>query len=248
MNLLENYRLPGEANEILRSKSLQSIDLGDGNARIMSGHDRMGVPYRFFMHLEKNETRSKILGYADFDQIPMIEWHPDSWNKPTERVKELPEALLFITDDGEVFGQFAESYVRFRDGLEATGLPLNRWNEINEIEIATLASMRIYTVEQFAASPRDKFARMTENFQKLFEAAIQHTKGYNVREQNKEMADKVLALEAEKTRMADDMAMLKEQVSKLSSGQIIQVEKSTPRKSAVKKTVKRPKKITEVAE
>ena len=241
MNLLENFNLPGNANALLKSKSLQVVDLGDGNTRIMSGHDKSGVPYRFFMHLEKNEARSKKLGYTDFDQIPMVEWHPDSWNKPTERVKELPEALLVITDDGEVYGQFAESYVRFRDGLEAKGLPLNRWQEVSDIEIATLATMRIYTVEQLAASPRSKFDPMPERFKQIFEAAIQHTNGYNVREQNREMANKVLALEAEKTRMADDMALMKEQMEKLSSGKIVVAEKSKPRKT----DVKRPKKITE---
>ncbi len=244
-NVLENYNLPGNANVLLKSRSLQVVDLGDGNSRLVSGHDKSGVPYRFFMHLEKNQTRSKTLGYADFDSIPMVEWHPDDWNKPTERVKELPEALLTITDDGEVYGQFAESYVRFRDGLEAKGLPLNRWQEVTDVEIATLATMRIYTVEQLAASPRTKFSVMPQRFQDIFEAAIQHTNGYNVRQMNKEMADRVLALEADKAKMADEMAMYKEQMEKLQSSSIIVAEKSQPRVATAKKAVKRPNKITE---
>lgn len=244
-NVLENFNLPGNANALLKSKTLQMVDLGDGNARIMSGHDKSGVPYRFFMHLEKNPTRTKTLGYADFDSIPMVEWHPDAWNKPTERVSELPEALLTISEDGEVYGQFAESYIRFRDGLEAKGLPLNRWQEVSDVEIATLASMRIYTVEQLAASPRTKFSVMPDRFKEIFEAAIQHTNGYNVKELNKEMADRVLSLEAEKAKMADDVAMLREQVEKFQAGQIIVAEKSEPKRVTSKKSVKRPNKITE---
>ena len=215
---LDNYLLPDGAAEAIKrnGSNISRIDDGIG---FLSGHDR-GVAYRFFTHQERNSIKSKISGYPVFDELEMIEWHKDRFDKPVERVRFLPEDLLMFDEDGIcVSGRFKESYLRFKAGLGATGMPLARWGVLTDNDIATLTAMNIFTVEQFAAQPRNKIAgRMTPELTEAFEQAIEWVKGKDVRDVSGKQTEQILAVTQENSKLKDEMSVLRDQMTALMSG------------------------------
>lgn len=233
LDFLHQYNLPAEAVEQIKKMSLQSVQVGDGVTRYLA-HDR-GVAYRFFVHeqynwLKSEETKKKGKNYAVFDSIEMIEWYKDKFCKPTERVKFLPPELIHITDDGEVYGRFAESYKKWKEGLTAPGLPLNKWGLLSDSDIATLNHAGIFSVEGFAAQPRGKIeGKFPESIIDAFERAIQYVHGKEHLEQA--------------TQREEEIKALKEQVALLTA----KVSGITTEKP-VKKTWSRKKKVAPLAE
>lgn len=210
---IDNYLLPDGASEALRKQNRFVEDLGDGISR-MSGHDR-GVPFRFWIETVKNEEKSKAARIPMYDEIEMIEWTSDRYNKPTERVKFLPDGLLTFDVDGEcVGGRYQESFLRFKKGMKAPGLPLSKWGEMSDSEVATLADAGVYSVEQLAAMPRDKItSRYPQRFVDIFESAIQWVNGKQHRYQVEEQADEILELRQAIAKRDRDLEELKEMIS-----------------------------------
>lgn len=218
---LDQFALPEGASDAIRKQNLQPSRLQDGVNYFVSEHDR-GVPYRFFVYQDRNIVKSKIAGYPIFDEIEMIEWQKDRFDHPTERVKFLPEELLAFDEEGVCqSGRFRESYIRFKNGLQATGTPLGRWGVLSDNEIATLTAMNIYSVEQFAAQPRTKIVgKLPQEIVDAFEQAIEWVKGKDIREAGKQQATQILAVSQENSKLKDELEMLKEQMKALMNADV----------------------------
>ena len=218
---LDQFVLPDGAAEAIKKNNMQPSRLDDGVNYFLSGHDQ-GVAYRFFVHQDRNVVKSKIAGYPIFDEIEMVEWKKDRFDHPTERVKFLPEDLLFFDEEGNcVGGRFRESYLRFKSGLQATGTPLARWGVLNDNQMATLSAMNIYSVEQFAAQPRSKIVgKFPQDMVDAFEQAIEWVKGKDVREAGKQQAGQILAVSQENSKLKDELETLKEQMKALMNADV----------------------------
>lgn len=155
LELLDQFPLPEVAVEALTKQARTTESLGDGVA-LLSGHDK-GVAYKFDIVAIYNQKKSQELGYEYHDEREMIQWFRDRRSKPTEQVRFLPPALLDFNKDGEcIGGRYADAYNRWKAGLQAPGMPLNKWDVLSAGECATLAANGIFTVEQFADFPADK--------------------------------------------------------------------------------------------
>jgi hypothetical protein len=134
--------------------------------------------------------KSKEAGYPVFDEVEMIQWLRDKRHKPTEQVRFLPEGLLEFNDEGEcIAGQYREAYLRFRQGKTAPGMPLRRWDQLSISDVASLEAAHIFTVEQFAETPREKIeGKYPEQFILAHEQAIDWVRGSQLRESSLENA------------------------------------------------------------
>lgn len=207
-SVLDNFVLPDGAREDLMRAggALQMRTVSDG-VNVMSGHDN-GVAFRFFEHAERNEAKSKAAKIAIFDKEDMIEWNKGKRNKPTEKVRFLPEGLLAISSEtGEILGgraDMVEAYKRYKAGLAAQGTPLTRWNALDASQVATLASAGIFSVEQFAASPRHKIEGVfPRDLCEKFEEAIQYVNGQQGRFDMEKLATENVALSQALEKQAD---------------------------------------------
>jgi hypothetical protein len=209
MSELDNYVLPGDANEVLRKRGLQAQSLGDGINRLMSGHDN-GIAYRFFLHAEKNEVKSDLAGYEVNDEVEMIEWLKSRRQKPTERVRFLPEALLKFNRHGEcTAGRYQEAYLRFKSGQGHVGLPIDKWDALTVGMVKTLQSEDIYTVEQYADWPEHKVRELfSKEFVDAHKKALQYIGSSDMRTRNKEQVDKMLELEQKYAKAMDRIESL----------------------------------------
>ena len=192
-SIIDQFRLPdGAAEAIKRNGMTKLVPLEDGVSRI-NGDDN-GVAYRFYIHTEYNSHKSKAARYEVFDEVEMIEWLADKYNQPVEQVRFLPPELLSIDDTGEAYGEYAETYERFKAGLSAPGTPLTKWGVLTDGLVATLAASKIHSVEQFAAQPRErilkKFGQDSEIAQ-AFDRAIQYVNGKNARYQVDKVANEL---------------------------------------------------------
>lgn len=211
--LIDNYALPDGAYDALKRQNRRMEDLGDGVSRY-SGQDR-GVSFRFWIETVKNEVKSKAAKFAMFDEIEMIEWTADKYNKPTERVCFLPMELLTFDMDGEcVGGLYQDAYLRFKTGRKAPGLPLSKWGELSDAEVATLADAGVFSVEQFAAMPRAKIVgRYTQNFVDAFESAIQWVNGKEHRYEAESIANELAEQRQVNAKMESEMQALRAMIS-----------------------------------
>ena len=200
-SFLNNFALPEAATEAL-ARGSREVSVTDGVSRYYSGTHK-GVAYRFFYTEIYNERKSKEAKYPVFDQVEMVEWIVDKDTKPVERVRLLPEELLSISEfTGEVSGAFAESYRRFKAGQEAPGTPLRNWGVLASNWVATLEKLGIFTVEQFAETPRNKVLQFPEVVQEGWQRA-QHEAG---NKDSKQAADR---LAKELVALKDELAALK---------------------------------------
>jgi len=215
---LDNFPLPEVASEALRRRNLQSTSISDGVSRI-NGHDG-GVAFRFFIHPVYNPIKSKAAKYEVFDEHEMIEWLKDRFQHPTEQVRFLPEELLRFDMQGECTGgMFKEAYDRFKNGQTAPGMPLSRWGVLADGEVASLASMGIFSVEQLAAQPRGKIeGRLPTPFVEAFERAIQYMNGREQRLVAEKQGDEILALQRENEEKDRKLSELQEQMKELLAG------------------------------
>lgn len=205
--VIDGFLLPEGAREDILRSGAQMHSIGQDLA-IMSGHDR-GVAYRFFQHSEKNEAKSKAAKFIVMDTEDMIEWNKGKRNKPTEKVRFLPPELLFVDEDGEVSGTMAESFRRYKQGLSAPGLPLSRWNALDNSQVAALSSLGIFSVEQFAAQPRNKIqGKFSQDIVEKFEEAIQFVNTQSGRFEAESLAKQNVELQARLAKSDQAMADL----------------------------------------
>lgn len=231
MGVLDDFILPGDANEALAKKNMQMMSVGDGVNRLVSGHDG-GVAYSFFVHAEYNDKEAKKAGYEAHDEVEMIQWHKSRKQKPTERVSCLPTQLLEFNDEGKcIGGRYKESYDRFKTGQQAPGLPLDKWTvgDLSTGEVAALIKEGVYTVEQYAAMSEDRVvSKFPEKFIKAHERARQYVGGKEMRAASEQQATKMLQLEQSNAELMAELKAMKEQ--------LMSPKKATPKKKTAKKT------------
>ena len=223
---IDNFLLPDGAAEAIKKQGYKAFDLSDGVQRF-AGHDN-GVAFRFFIESEKNPLKSKAGGYNHFNEEEMIEWHKDRFMHPTERVRLLPAELIAFEEQNPVSGNwdtnspciggsFKEAYERFKHGRQGVGLSLARWDVLSEGEIATLASMGIFSVEQFAIMPRSKIVgRLPQVFVDAFEEAIRYLAGKDMREVASKQTDQIVALQHQIEEKDKQFEELRQQVKIMS--------------------------------
>lgn len=223
---LDNFVLPDGAAEAIRRQGFAPHRLADGVSQF-SGHDQ-GVAFRFFIESEKSEVKSKAGGYSVFNEIEMIEWTKDRFMHPTERLRFLPAGLIefaeqlpdesWDTRSPCIGGKLKDSYERFKTGRSAPGLSLAKWGILSDGEIATLASMGVFSVEQFASMPRGKIAgKLPQVFVDALEQATQYMNGKDMREVAAKQTDRIVELEREREADRQAMAEMREQMKSLLS-------------------------------
>lgn len=195
---LDNFPLPDVAAQDLRRQNRHAVSLADGVSSY-AGHDS-GVPFRFFIHTEEAKpflpARSKK--YMPQLEVEMIEFMPDRFNRPTERLRHLsPELLEFDDETGEcIGGRYATSYKRWKEGLSAPGLPISKWGELSDGWIATLVKNGIFSVEQLAALPRSKVDQYGPAVVEAFEKALGYVAKKDGLKVSAEHAEHIASLEA----------------------------------------------------
>jgi hypothetical protein len=229
---LDNFILPDGAAEAIKKAGINGKRLGEGIEIAQFGHDS-GVAFRFFVHQERNEAKSKIAKVPISDSIEMIEWMPDRFQKPTEQLRFLPHELLQFDDEGEcIGGKYREAYLGWKKGINAPGLSLTRWGVLTDSDIFTLHELRIYSVEQFAAQPRSKVDRLPLELREKFEQAIEWVNGKEGRNQMAETATAMLSVQQENARLRDEMVAMQGQMKALMTGQPVAKRKRGPNKKS----------------
>lgn len=215
--LLDKFSLPEGAAEDLASKGgvfMQGIQSG---VQVMSGHDN-GVAFRFFNNAEKSEIKSKAAKVPLFNNEDMIEWNKGKRNKPTEKVRFLPPEFLHVDEDGEVTGRpdVVLAYKRYKAGQAAPGTPLSRWGALDDAQIQTLVACGIFSVEQFAASPRNKIqGKFPQDIIDKFEEAIMFVNGQKGKFEVDMIAQRAVELEQRLAKKDQAIEELQAQVKQL---------------------------------
>jgi hypothetical protein len=215
--LLDKFSLPeGAAEDLAKQAGVFMQPLQHG-VQVMSGHDN-GVAFRFFNNAEKNEIKSKAAKVPLYNNEDMIEWNKGKRNKPTEKVRFLPPEFLFIDEDGEVTGRpdVVIAYKRYKMGQSAPGTPLNKWGAMDDAQIKTLMDCGIFSVEQFAASPRSKIqGKFPQDIIDKFEEAIQYVNGQSGKFEVEAIAQKAVELEQRLAKKDQAIEELQQQVKQL---------------------------------
>lgn len=233
-SFLDQFPLPQEAAVDLQRKGISEQRLQDGVSLMTSGHHG-GLSYRFFVHQTRNEVLSEKTDFPVFESEDMIEWYRDRKNKITEKVRFLPKELLkFDKYDGTcIGGLYKDAYDRFKAGLSVAGLALRTWNKIPEGAVLALEELGIFTVEQFAAQPRQKIeTRFPKELQEAFQLAIEYVNGKDTREQAQQTAQQLMAVMNENAKLNKEMEDLREQMAALISGQEAPARKSKKKEDA----------------
>lgn len=213
---LGNYRdVPEVAQKAFRERGMQQVNIGDGVTRFVNENDN-GVAYRFRTISVKNAIQSKAAKFDVYDEVEVIQWVKDRFQKPVAMVKELPPELLHIADDGEILGgRFAEAYKRFLEKKESPGLPLDRWGVLSEGQVASLASMGIFSVEQLASKSEtwvnSKFGAKGF-FANAWEQAVQYTNGKENKVAAQEHIEQIVSLQQDNSKLRDELEQLKQMV------------------------------------
>lgn len=230
---ISNFSLPDGAHDAISAQGRRFQSLDNGVDKMVSGHDR-GVAFRFFVHQEYNIIKSKLTKIPVYDSCEMIEWNKDRFMKPTEKLKFLPEGLLEFDQDGEVCGgKLADEYKRWKQGLSAPGKSLAAWGVLDDSEVATLAHMGIFTVEQFAAQRRDKIVgRMPKVFEEAFERAIIEANGRPDKEAAEKLINQVVELEVRAAKKDAELDDLRKQLQEFMEGKSESEPKKRNRKES----------------
>lgn len=223
MNILDQYDFPQVAREDFISKGLIQKQIAPNVTEFqMSGHDK-GLAYRFFIEPVENEVKSKAADMDMNDEVEMIQWFKDRKNKPVERARFLPKELLKFNKFGECTGGlYQDAYLRFKQGLTTTGLPLERWNKVSIGQVATLKSEGIHTVEQFAALSSDRVeGRFPKDLVQAFNQAVHFVNKQNATADVKPFADEMLLMKQEMAKLRDQLQERNAQLEALASNKKI---------------------------
>lgn len=227
---LNDFAFPIEAQEQFVNKGLTQRDISGGVSTFdMAGHDR-GIAFRFFKEQVKNEMKSLAVDMEIPDEIHMIEWNVSKKHKPAERVHMIGDKLLkFRKVNGRIWrdangqmectgGLYSEQYIAWTKGLNAPGLSLSRWGKITDSQVFTLASLGIFTVEQFAAMPRNSVeGRFPKDLVEVWESSIQWLNAQEGKANIDKYASKIVSLEQENAKKDEAIKTLQAQMAQLLS-------------------------------
>jgi hypothetical protein len=215
--ILDNSHMPGFefARDDVKRLGLAAQNLAPG-VTMFSGHDA-GVSYRFFVEYVENVEISRKLKYYKPDPVEMIQWTIEKQNKPTEQVRFLPPELLQFDElTGECTGgKYAESYIRFKNGLSAPGFPLSNWSEIGRADLETLAHAGIFSIEQLAVQSDEKMRKFHDSIQEVFQKAVRWNAGKDKRVETEKIAQELLAVTQSNSKLEEQLRLQQEQIAKL---------------------------------
>lgn len=220
--IINTFPLPDVAVQDLQRRQMSTQDLSPGVSVLSSGHHN-GINYRFFIKEVRNPIKSEITGFPHYDTVELIEYDIDDRTRPAFQVRpvcELPTQLLaFDKFDGSCKGGlYQEAYERFKAGMETPGLPLRRWGVIDEAAARSLEELKIFTVEQLAAQPRNKIeSRFPEEFKGYFQQAIEYVNGKDTREQASKQAEQLMEVLNQNSELTRQMEGLKAQLASVMS-------------------------------
>lgn len=212
--ILERFALPVEAVQDLTGKPMRQTRLGDGVELQEVARDI--VPHRFIRVQVKNEEKSRLARFPVKEPVILCEWIIDKTSHPTEQVRFLPEDLLAFDDWGEVIGGlYKASYERFMQGLAAPGLPLNRWGVLTDSQISSLADYGIFTVEEFAAQPRQRIeGKFPKEYHEAFEEAILYVRGADTRTQNESLLNELAQERQQREELTKTLAEQQKEIER----------------------------------
>lgn len=240
-DLLSQFKFPqaalmsGAAEFLAKGVTARAINSGGGgtvNDYEMAGHDR-GIAFRFFIALSPNGIKSEEFDMEINDEIPMIEWFVSKKHKPTERVHMIGDALLkfakvkTLDRDGKyqmrvrqplecTGGKLKEAFIAWQAGVQSPGLALSRWDKLSMSQVATLNSLGVYSVQQFASMPRDRVeGRMPKDLVDAFEDAIRFINAQKPMEDVQEYANQVVLLKQKDAQREQEMAAMRAQLAAL---------------------------------
>lgn len=228
----------------------------------VSEHDK-GIPFEFFVHNQVNGVKSEIYDMEINDEVECIRWvvKPRKF-EPVARVLDLPPQLLKFRrvpagkdpegntvmkfyqhpETGEyevVSGQYKDAYLRWKQGLKAPGLSLDKWGRLSNAQIKTLANQGVFSVEQFTELEENY---ITERFPPDIVAKHKEAKLYMNAQANvgsmsdiKKYADQVVEEKQRNSRLERELNELRAQFAEFAKSQ----------EKAEKKPRGRPKKVKE---
>lgn len=213
---LSQFPLPKGALEDMQRRGIRADQIADGVTKFTLGHDG-GVSYRFAEEGFYNEEKSNELGYEHFDKEEVIYWRISKKNEIPARVSELPAELLRFNRRGElVGGRYAESYRRWKEGLEVQGLSIEKWNVLPIHHVRTLMAEGVYTVEQFAAWPETRVQDVfPESIVQHHKRAIQHVRSQDAENMNRETGDKLMEVLKENEKLQSQYEEMQKQMAEL---------------------------------
>jgi len=162
----------------------------------MSGFDK-GISYRFVNIQVVNEKLSDAANMEIFEDEESIEFTVDKKTKPVYAIKYLsPDRLKFSRNmDRVIGGAYFENYNRWKGGLDAPGLSLEKWDVVNMAMVKTFNSQGIFSVEQLASRPNDSIVGVfPAPFIEAYRKAIQHVSNHDSAAKSKEQVNKLLSV------------------------------------------------------
>jgi hypothetical protein len=229
MDLLNSFSFPPEAVADFKRLGVSDVKLSDGVSRHVLGTSSSGVPIRFFLHKEKNPLKTRLMNFPQYFMEEQIEWMVDKRHKPTLQVTQLPEALLAFerNEDGSLVldeegkpicigGEYSETYMSFRKGIETPGLALELWGKASREQVAGLAEKGIRSVEQLGALSRNRVATYPRDIQDLFDEAVYFLHNRNAGKAVEEKANQIIEQSAAQLAAhAQENALLRDKLEAL---------------------------------
>lgn len=197
MSELDNYRLPTDfARKDIDERGYKMKNIGNG-ATIATAEG--AVPVSFHYAEVENPIKSKGVKCKIYDEFEIVMWHKSKRMKPTARISELPPELLFIDFDGDISGEWADLYKLFKARKSAKGLDLDKWGELSTGEIATLHSIKVFTLEDFASKSMDALKQrgLPASILEKHDSAIQLVNAREGKADLKAAAETIVSLERE---------------------------------------------------
>lgn len=219
-SILDNFVIPtnileaGAREDVARMNlELQAVQPG---VQVISGFKKDGVPYRFFIHSVYNHQKSLEAGFERSDDIECVEFLVDKRTKPVIELKFLdPDRLRFNLRGEIVGGSMFEAYKRWKSGLDTPGTPLDKWGVLTPSQLRTLNSENVFTIEQLAATPRERVRdifRNNDEFMQLYERAILFQGNKDMTARANEQIEKLKDLAEQNRLMREEMDFLRAQI------------------------------------
>lgn len=175
--MFDNYVLPTDfAHKDIEERGYGMKAIGNGTEYVEGAKQPVPISFHTIEVVNENKSNAKGVKCKLFDPVEIVMWHKSKRMKPVARVCELPPKLLYIDDDGDVSGLYAEQYRLFKQRLSEKGLDLGKWGELPGYLIASLNSVKVFTVEQFASKMPDwlKSKSLPDEILKAHDAAISY--------------------------------------------------------------------------
>lgn len=181
---------------------------GSGNNLHVSHGDDSGLFVEFEMRPIKQEFESEQKGRPIFKDVPYI-----NIMFPGDRTKQIVRPVK-MDEDGSGpsdLQRFPRQWAAFESKKEQVqdGTPLEQWAPLTRSQVMELKGIRIHTVEQLASLPDSTLNWMgARDLREKAKVWLANAGGSNA---------EVLKLQHENQTLAEDIAMLKDQIRELAA-------------------------------